>query len=465
MIINQQIFEAFVKCPTKSQLSRDASVVDENSVGRPQELEQIFICNGWSRLCASIPADQVIIGASATEAIRERRGGLIVVDCAIETSDLGARLHGLEVIGAPANAQTRYIPIRFLSNEKVSATDKLLLAFDAFVLSQVSGCRPDRGKLIHGREYTTTVVSLAPLYGRIKSVMKAITALQANASPPPVVLNRHCSECQYASRCRQVAEKADDLSLLAKMTEKTRQKYHQKGIFTVTQLSYTYRPRRGRGGVKHDHALKALAIRKNQVHVIGKVAFSQVGTPIYIDVEGDPDRGLYYCIGLRFQAGGLMTQRSYWADTPADEAKMWADCPLALSTIECPRLIHYGSYETIFLRQMKKRYPNRGNPIAQPPRNTHERGARRRGRQTDFEIRVRGTARVRFGAARGTCLALRLRVGSGELAEGTRHFRIPGEPGEAGRPPPVCGLHRVPFTRFRLGLRAAVCQRGDHQLG
>ena len=53
-----------------------------------------------------------------------------------------------------------------------------------------------------------------------------------------------------------------------------------------------------------------------------------------------------------------MTQRSYWADVPADEGKMWADCLLALSTIECPRLIHYGSYETNFLRQMKKRYPN-----------------------------------------------------------------------------------------------------------
>jgi predicted RecB family nuclease len=304
MVITQQIFEAFLKCPTKSQLSRDGSVIVENSAAWPQELEQIFIRNGWSRLCASIPADQVIIGASAAEAIRQRRSGL-VVDCTLQTSDLGARLHGLEIIGAPANAQTRYVPIRFLSNEKVSATDKLLLAFDAFVLSQVSGCRPDRGKLIHGREYTTTIVSLASLYGRIKAVIKAITALQTNSSPQPVVLNRHCSECQYASRCRQVAEKADDLSLLAKMTEKTRQKYHQKGIFTVTQLSYTYRPRRRRGGVKHDHALKALAIRKNQVHVIGKVAFSQVGTPIYIDVEGDPDRDFYYCIGLRFEAGGV----------------------------------------------------------------------------------------------------------------------------------------------------------------
>jgi len=274
MEITQQIFEAFLKCPTRSYLSSDASVVIESSVAWPQELEQIFVLNGCSRLCASIPADRVFVGTPAVEAIREQRDGLII-DCALLTSGLRTRLHGLEIVRAAAKAQTRYVPIRFVSNEKVSTIDKLMLAFDAFVLSQVFGCRPDRGKLIHGRAYTTTAVSLAALYARIKSVIKAITALHANASLPPVVLNRHCSECQYASRCRHVAEKADDLSLLAKVTEKTRQKYHQKGIFTVTQLSYTYRPRRRRGGVKHDHALKALAIRKNQVHVIGKVGFSQ----------------------------------------------------------------------------------------------------------------------------------------------------------------------------------------------
>jgi hypothetical protein len=37
---------------------------------------------------------------------------------------------------------------------------------------------------------------------------------------------------------------------------------------------------------------------------------------------------------------------------------MWAECLHTLSTIECPQLIHYGSYETIFLRHMNKRYPN-----------------------------------------------------------------------------------------------------------
>src|SRR5262249_36835702 len=158
MLITQQIFEAFLNCPTKSYLTGTAAF-SENQAACQQELEQIYVRSGWSRLCDGIPADQVVIGASAVEIIRERRS-VLIVDCAFLTSDLGARLHGIETVRPAANAQVRYVPIRFVSREKVSSTDKLLLAFDAFVLSQVSGSRPDRGKLIHGRGYTTTSVSL-----------------------------------------------------------------------------------------------------------------------------------------------------------------------------------------------------------------------------------------------------------------------------------------------------------------
>src|SRR6516164_8479670 len=41
---------------------------------------------------------------------------------------------------------------------------------------------------------------------------------------------------------------------------------------------------------------------------------------------------------------------------------MWADFLEELTRIEKPRLIHYGSYETQFLRRMRARYPNTGSP-------------------------------------------------------------------------------------------------------
>jgi predicted RecB family nuclease len=75
-------------------------------------------------------------------------------------------------------------------------------------------------------------------------VVERIAVQQESPSPPPLILNKHCAECAFQARCRQVAVEKDELSLLSGMTEKERKKQHDKGIFTITQLSYTFRPRR-----------------------------------------------------------------------------------------------------------------------------------------------------------------------------------------------------------------------------
>ncbi len=361
MVITQEIFEAFLQCPTKSYLSSHADVEAETEIGRGrQQWEELFRHTGSSSVRIPVPDNQAYVGTNAGEAIRQQQC-CVMPDRTLQASDLSAHVRGLELVrSARTNNLGTYVPIRFVSAERISTADRLLLAFDASVFSHTRGIKPPRlGKLIHGRECVTTTVPLTPLYAKVKSVLTAIAAQQASITPPPLVLNKHCAECQYVARCRQIATKADDLSLLAKMSEKDRHKYHEKGIFTVTQLSYTFRPRR-RGGnhKKHEHALQALAIRKNQVHVVGTLTFATVGTPVYFDVEGDPDRDFYYCIGLRFAAGGATVQRSYWADSPSDEGTMWAECLRTLGAIDSPRLVHYGGYETTFLRQMKKRYSN-----------------------------------------------------------------------------------------------------------
>ena len=104
------------------------------------------------------------------------------------------------------------------------------------------------------------------------------------------------------------------------MTGKERAKCNAKGISTITQLSYGYRPRRRKRTnpdaedstksarraapvIKNDHKLKALAIKKNQIHVVGAPSLKFAGIPIFLDVEGMPDRDFYYLVGLRFQSG------------------------------------------------------------------------------------------------------------------------------------------------------------------
>ena len=158
-----------------------------------------------------------------------------------------------------------------------------------------------------------------------------------------------------------MAEK-DDLSLIDGLGKTERVKLNAKGMFTVTQLAYTFRPHRrpkhqASRREKYHYALKALAIRDRKIHVVGKPELAFSGTPVYLDVESLPDRGFYYLIGLRAPAGASFLQHSLWADEAKDEERIWRSLLDILHDIENPVLIHYGAYETSFLKRLGGRYP------------------------------------------------------------------------------------------------------------
>jgi predicted RecB family nuclease len=358
MVITQEIFEAFLRCPTKSYLYSHGPIPTASALTNSrQQLQVAFLRDGVSGISRKIPAADLFVGTPVANAVKQR-AHRVILDCIITTPALRSRLHGMELTrSSKRTGHNSYVPLRFVPNEKISGVDKLVLAFDAFALSHLSGGKPQCGKVIHGTDFKTTTVPLTTHYGKLQTIIASIGTQNNSPMPPPLVLNKHCAECDYQSRCHELAKQADDLSLLAKMTGKERLKHHERGIFTVTQLSYTFRPRRRHGTVvKYDHALRALAIRKDRVHVIGDPKLPVSGTPVYFDVEGDPDRSFYYCIGMRYEAAGTTLQRSFWADDPEDERMMWTECLRTLKTIDNPRLVHYGSYEITFLRQMKKRH-------------------------------------------------------------------------------------------------------------
>lgn len=60
------------------------------------------------------------------------------------------------------------------------------------------------------------------------------------------------------------------------------------------------------------------------------------GTPVYLDVEGLPDREFYYLIGLRIGTGERAVQHSLWADTIADQGRIWGQFLDVLRAVENP---------------------------------------------------------------------------------------------------------------------------------
>ena len=139
----------------------------------------------------------------------------------------------------------------------------------------------------------------------------------------------------------------------------------------MTQLSYTFRPRRRRRRLpskqeRFHHSLRALAIRENKIHAVDVPDAKLDGTPVYLDVEGLPDRDFYYLIGVRVGTSDGAAEHSFWADDVDGEKRIWEDFLAVLAATSNPRIIYYGSYETVFLKRMRERYsgPPEGSAAA-----------------------------------------------------------------------------------------------------
>jgi hypothetical protein len=383
MTITPLLFETYLKCPTKCWLRFTNEPPSGNAYAEWVQTEtESYHTATAKRLTANLPVDEcasfcssrreeahydspealktakwqfavdipasIELGSSrgneAQTSPSENSQSLLTSAATIETC-----LQAIERIPSAGRGQpAQFVPIRFIYRNKLTKDDKLPLAFDAFVLSEMLGRAVSLGKIIHGdlrdcarssrgneaqisspalevsiggqslltsaattqadtqsgidepqtgiaatlgqAQSRVTKVKTSTLAGEVRKRLGKITALLASPAPPDLVLNRHCAECEFQARCRKLAVEKDDLSLLAGMSAKERQKLRSKGIFTVTQLSYTFRPRRRPRRQrdkreKYHHALKALAIREQKIHIVGSAELKVEGTPGYLDVE------------------------------------------------------------------------------------------------------------------------------------------------------------------------------------
>jgi predicted RecB family nuclease len=338
--VSQILFEAYLKCRTKCFLRSRGEAGTANAYADwVQSQNESYRQNGVKRLSDTVTASECAIGPPVSENVRMAKWRL-AVDFVAAGDHLASTIHAVERISsAGRSTPTQFIPTRFVFTNKLTRDDKLLLAFDAFALSEVTGDQVRLGKIVHGDNHATLKVKTDVLTGELAKLIDKTAKLVSSDSPPDLILNRHCAECEFQARCRQKAVEKDDLSLLSSMTEKEHKKFNSKGIFTVTQLSFTFRPRRRPKQLrnrqeKYHHALKALAIQHKKIHIVGTPRLKIEGTPVYLDVEALPDRDFYYLIGVQVNAGDSVVHRSFWADDVDGEIKVWRDFLDMLADVE-----------------------------------------------------------------------------------------------------------------------------------
>jgi len=372
--ITAAVFSAFIKCPTKAHLL----AIGESPPGT-------FFAEVEARMSSMYKAmakRRLHVGAEEAEPlefVQLWRGPDYAtithdVDCETAVYDFALPPHRPGGRQPQKSKPSRtFVPVLLIPRDKLDVSDSLVVCFGALALSQATGILADTGTLIYGEGNRRKTLKIENHVARTREIIEAIGATCRGREPPPLVLNRHCAVCDFQPRCRGLAVERDDLSLLSAMTGKERAKCNAKGIFTIAQLSYGYRPRRRKRGKpnaerpavstkratpapRNDHKLKALAIKKNQIHVVGAPSLKFERVTTFLDVEGMPDRDFYYLVGLRFESGGETVEHSFWADGLDGERAIWEDCLRTLKAIGNAQIVSYGAYEARFLRKMKDRY-------------------------------------------------------------------------------------------------------------
>ena len=267
-----------------------------------------------------------------------------------------------KVVQPSSLGEYSYEPAIVVGTHSITKEQKLELLFAGYVLEKIQGKVPEHGKIIdvdgisHHVKLGESANILLPL---LRPLQAWITV--SSPEPPPLLLNKHCPSCQYRDLCQAKALKEDNLSLLTAIKPKDVRYYEKKGIFTVKQLSYMYKPRRPSKRAKnlratHKPELQALAIRTGKIYLQQIPTISQQNVELFFDIEGIPDRQLYYLIGLLICENNSCSYHAFWADTAEDERHTWSTFLDTVRQYPNAPLYHYGSFDQKAIITLSKRH-------------------------------------------------------------------------------------------------------------
>jgi predicted RecB family nuclease len=273
--------------------------------------------------------------------------------CSLERETLSQK--ELQVCQSPGG-----IPLVKLSSSKIILKDKVVLTAWSQTQTRIQGVPFDVLQI----QLNSTPPQILKLrtgqYARQAEKLRTdVQEIISNDSPPPFYKNPHCPNCQFKEYCHKKLVDRDCLSLLGGMTAKTIAKYHNKGIFSITQLSHIFRPRR-RGGRPQSGGsflweLKALALREKKTFVMHPPEIEESPVCIYIDFEGMEESKWQYLLGgLIRQAGKADEFFSFWANSKEEEREIFRKLLTLLGQYPDAPVYHYGSYEPKALKQASR---------------------------------------------------------------------------------------------------------------
>jgi predicted RecB family nuclease len=359
MKITNEVLEGYLNCKYKGFLKLageqgtrsdyEAMLIEREAEVRQKAIDRIVVCHQEAEVARNIP----LIAATL------KAGPPYVLDATLEDDLVALHFDGLKRVEGPSKlGDFHYVPVLFHEVEKVRKELRLLLEVLGLFLSRVQGRMPGHGVVWHGKGCRAAKVRLGTDPQSVEQVLRDLQQLRDDG-PPRLLLNDHCQQCEFRARCHDQGVSEDNLSLLRGVGEKEVKALARKGIFTLTQLAHTFRPRRkGKQQVRRSshryHALQALAIRDKRIYVFGTPELPVSPVRIYFDIEGVPDESFVYLIGMIVVKDGMEQRFSFWADAREQEQGIFEQFLAEVGRHGDIRIFCYGSYERSFLKRMRK---------------------------------------------------------------------------------------------------------------
>jgi predicted RecB family nuclease len=291
-----------------------------------------------------------------------KQGHPVILNCTAEIDQFEFHFDALSKVDRDSwLGSFHYRPVLFRQEETACKSSKVLLGLGAIILGKMQGCNPEVGILVAGLKTRISTLRLAKAATDLPRLLDDLDGIRRTTTEAKPRLTKQCDACEFRDRCRAEAVESDDLTLLRGMSDTELRRHNNNGIFTVNQLSYTFRPRRrvftsDALGLPHYHALKALALRTKTTYVIGAYQLPTSSLQIYFDLEGR-DRGRFvYLIGARICDSNRTESHYFWADGASDEQTVFDKFVNALVPYLNTdfTLFHYGQYEMRFLTRMRR---------------------------------------------------------------------------------------------------------------
>ena len=171
MKITSDIFEAYLKCPTKCWLRRAGVSLSNTYAEWLKSQNDSYRATETQRLVAQSPNFKTAFSPSIgnLQAAEWLVASSVTVQAQTDCCGVESELHAIEHVPSTGDSnRAEFIPIRFIFTNKLGKDEKLLLAFDAFVLSESQGREVRSGKIIHGDVSCTLRVSVSALASDVR---------------------------------------------------------------------------------------------------------------------------------------------------------------------------------------------------------------------------------------------------------------------------------------------------------